>query len=407
MSDPALTLAQMIRRPLFHIPEDTSVESAQRLARREQLHHLPVVRGATLVGMVCTCDLRNADPASPVSRWMRTPVATLPASASPMDAVRLMNERAAGSVVVYVDGVASGIVTRADLMCAEPSTEEALLLTRCSCCGLTRHLSRSASGEVRCIYCSDPEPEETAAESADPPLALTNARAISAAPLASLSRDHQLLELLAAALAGFAGRIRFTRSAPLSEREDLESFVRVFDGFADCAHHEKEEAVLLPFLARHGFAWTQGPLAEVRREHRQERYLISVLGHAAARDEPWSEEQRRGVFAAASELAAFQVEHMAKEDTLLFPAVLERLSTDEQQALAAELAAFDVKVGRSVPLVELMNHAHRMIQLYPAGMASVSADSGRRDTRDATATRWQAPLAGAGSLTVQARHSSG
>jgi len=407
MSDPVLTLAQMTRRPLFHIPEDTSVESAQRLARREQLHHLPVVRGATLVGMVCTCDLRNADPASPVSRWMRTPVATLPASASPMDAARLMNERAVGSVVVYVDDVASGLITRADLMRAEPATEEVLLLTRCSCCGLTRHLSRSASGEVRCIYCSDPEPEEAAAESADPPRALPNASVISAAPLASLIRDHQLIELVAEALLGFAGRIRFTRSAPLSEVEDLYSFVRVFDGFADCAHHEKEEAVLLPFLARHGFAWTQGPLAEVRREHRQERNLISALGHAAACEEPWSEEQRCRVFATASELAVFQVEHITKENTLLFPAVLERLSTDEQQALAAELAAFDVKVGRNVPLVELMSHAHRLIQLYPAGVASVSANSGRLDTRDATTARWQSTRLCTGSLKVQARHSSG
>src|SRR5690242_20556905 len=41
-------------------------------------------------------------------------------------------------------------------------------------------------------------------------------------------------------------------------------------------HEEKEETVLLPALHHLGFPWNDGPLAGVRREHRQGRYLASA-----------------------------------------------------------------------------------------------------------------------------------
>lgn len=197
---------------------------------------------------------------------------------------------------------------------------------------------------------------------------------IDAHPLASLIREHELIGPLAEGLARFAEGVRAEAFAAASEREELGQFVRVFTELADCVHHEKEETVLLPFLCRHGFEWTDGPLAEVRREHRQERYLIDVLCQAAAREETWTHDERRRIVDTAAALAEFQREHLSKENTLLFPAVLSRTSAPELDALARELAAFDVSVARFLPYHELTALARELISRHGRGVSREPAN---------------------------------
>jgi hemerythrin-like domain-containing protein len=207
---------------------------------------------------------------------------------------------------------------------------------------------------------------ESAIRAVEPPLT----RGIDAHPLASLIREHELIGSLAEALARFADRIESEAQPLASEKTELEQFARVFKDFADSVHHEKEEVVLLPFLSRHGFDWTGGPLAEVRSEHRQERYLIDVLCQAAAREEAWNREERRRIVATASALAQFQRDHLLKENTLLYPAVIQRTAAHELALLQAELAAFDVRVARYMPHAELEDLARNLIEQYSRGVPS-------------------------------------
>jgi hemerythrin-like domain-containing protein len=369
MSTHQLTLAQMMVRPLITIADDTHVSSALLVARIEQLHHLPVMRGSTLVGLACTCDLHEAAPDSLVSEWMSQPVLTLDARATSRDAALLMNQHAIGSVVVTVDGHPSGIVTRGDLLRFDRSVEQLLELARCECCGLTRHLSRDETRATVCIYCkpSAGSGEGMAAAEAEP-----GAAAFEASPLASLIREHALLGPLAEALANFASCMRSGEQELNGERTELEQFVRVFKDFADCVHHEKEESVLLPFLSRHGYPWSQGPLAEVRREHRQERYLIDVLCQAAACDDAWNPDDRRRIVATAVALAEFQRDHLLKENTLLLPSVVQRTSAAELEMLRAELAAFDASVARYMPCIELEELARGLIDRHAPGQSGKS-----------------------------------
>ncbi|HKO90479.1 MAG TPA: hemerythrin domain-containing protein, partial [Polyangiaceae bacterium] len=141
-------------------------------------------------------------------------------------------------------------------------------------------------------------------------------------PLASLVREHQLLGELAQALSIFSEC--FTSQHALVDRDDLAKFARVFRDLGDYMHHEKEETVLLPLLAHLGFAWQDGPVAEVRQEHCQERYLVDVLCQAAEQEGDWNEDQRRRVGATALAMAEFQRAHLRKENTELFPVILQR-----------------------------------------------------------------------------------
>lgn len=156
--------------------------------------------------------------------------------------------------------------------------------------------------------------------------------------LSSLIREHQLIARVAAALDAYADAIR--QDMPV-QTDDLGRFAQVFNDFADGIHHEKEENILLPLLSRHGFDWQSEVLKAVRREHRQERYLIAVLCQAGTRPDSWSTEDRRQIPAAASALAEFQRKHHHRENEELFPDVLARLDAETLGQLQAELERFD------------------------------------------------------------------
>jgi len=154
----------------------------------------------------------------------------------------------------------------------------------------------------------------------------------------SLIAEHQIIDRVAAALGAYAGRLR--RGEPVDEA-DLARFAQWFVDFAECGHHEKEENILLPMLARQGWSWDSGVLPAIRREHRQETYLIDVLHQAGERAMSWHAEDRRHIGAAALALVEFQRSHHRLESVDLFPAVDLRLSEVQQAELERTFDRFD------------------------------------------------------------------
>lgn len=168
--------------------------------------------------------------------------------------------------------------------------------------------------------------------------------------LNSLIEEHKVIGRLIEALGEYARRLRREDSA---DPADLALFSRAFRELADEIHHEKEEGILLPILGRNGFHWDTGVLPEVRRDHRQERYLVEVLQHAATRAGSWSNDDRRLIVATALALIEFQREHMELENTRLFAEVPRVLSAEVLARLEAELADFDSFVRESGRYEEL------------------------------------------------------
>jgi hemerythrin-like domain-containing protein len=281
----------MMGPTLITIGSDASVAEALQLARSNQVHHLPVLSGSELVGLMCTCDVRDAAPESLVAQ-------------------RMSQEN-------------------------PPETQRSQLAPP-----------------------SDQGFELSPSPIPDP------------RPLESLIREHRLIGKLAQALSNFSECFAFQPTP--HDRNDLAKFARVFRELGDCMHHEKEETVLLPLLAHLGFDWEDGPVAEVRQEHCQERYLIDVLCQAVEREGDWSADERRRVCATASALAEFQRAHLHKENTVLFPVILQRLSANEQRLLESELHIFDLRIDRYMPRGELTALAEDLIRRY---LPSLLADS--------------------------------
>lgn len=197
--------------------------------------------------------------------------------------------------------------------------------------------------------------------------------------LRSLVREHHVITQLSHALEGFANELEAKGEG---SRRHLSLFGVAFQDMVDQIHHEKEESVLLPFLARHGFTWDLGVLQEIRRDHRLERHLLDVLQYACKQERKWSDEDRRRIVSTIRALGLFQRSHLARENQLLFPEVLSRLDEAELEELEQRLDAFDVEsrserqseaLGELIEsLVESYGHAAPVSSHFESEQASLS-----------------------------------
>ncbi|MEY4546445.1 MAG: hypothetical protein RL685_2640 [Pseudomonadota bacterium] len=160
--------------------------------------------------------------------------------------------------------------------------------------------------------------------------------------LVSLQQDHRLLLELTDALEAFARALPDAEVVPLA---DLEAFAHAFREFADNLHYEKEEHVLMPFLARHGYDWNGALLAQVREDHNQNRYLIDVLYQAAQRESDLSRDDHRRLASTAKALVRSQRKLLQLQDVELFPVVSSSIDDSALAELHSKLSDFDYQGG--------------------------------------------------------------
>jgi predicted transcriptional regulator len=121
-----LSLAQLMSMPAIAIGPDVSTAEVLMLAAEHAIHHFPIVQEGRLLGIVCISDLHEDAPHTKVidKAWRHVVTATPPSSAD--DAARLMRLHGVDSVVVADEEGIWGIVTREDLLEADPELERLL-----------------------------------------------------------------------------------------------------------------------------------------------------------------------------------------------------------------------------------------------------------------------------------------
>lgn len=113
------------------VSPDAPLSAAARILREHRFHHLPVVEGETLVGILSDTDLRNASLAAspveggggpagdrPVREAMRTEVWSVTPEDSIEDALLILTREKFGALPVLSGDRLVGIITRADLLYA-------------------------------------------------------------------------------------------------------------------------------------------------------------------------------------------------------------------------------------------------------------------------------------------------
>jgi len=155
MQAAAELVSRFMRQPVLSVGPGASVKDALTLAHERGIHHIPIVQKGKLLGLVCTCDLKEALPHLPVLQLARRNVVTALPSLTARDAARLMIANAVGSVVVSnCDGL-WGIVTKKDLAEAGPELAELFTESVCAACGAGQHLRPAAGETFLCVTCSE------------------------------------------------------------------------------------------------------------------------------------------------------------------------------------------------------------------------------------------------------------
>jgi len=140
-------------QPVAFVDAAASIGVAQEQIDRRDVHHLVVMEGARLRGVVCGCDLERGAASDQVVRVMSSPAIVVLESTDPARAATLLAEAGVGCLPVVSSGRVVGILTRSDLVRAgalapfEPS--------RCSSCGSCHHLRADPEGPVLCTRCRD------------------------------------------------------------------------------------------------------------------------------------------------------------------------------------------------------------------------------------------------------------
>jgi len=140
-------------RPLFVITPDTTCSRVLLAAEERAIHHFPIVERGSLVGFVCTCDLRGCDPNACVMRFAWKQVVSVSPRCGVVDAARLMLLNQVGSLVVADHLGAHGIITSEDLRQLDARAYAILEFARCTKCGAGAHLRPGPGGAPICVKC--------------------------------------------------------------------------------------------------------------------------------------------------------------------------------------------------------------------------------------------------------------
>ncbi len=140
---------------LITVRQDAQVVEVLELSTRKGVNHFPIVAGSRAIGVVCTCDLRDAKPESNVWQYARHPPVSVSSHSPAQKAARLMSEYTIGSVVVNDRKGLCGIITRGDLVAAGSRLARLIQDCRCSCCGARTHLRPGPDGAQLCIECEE------------------------------------------------------------------------------------------------------------------------------------------------------------------------------------------------------------------------------------------------------------
>lgn len=108
-------VSEAMNRSVVAVAPETTVEAAAGLARRTGAAHLLVLDEQTLVGILCTCDLRDPEPEEPVSERMSVPVMTVRPDTPLEDAAITIGECSVGCLPVAVGGLILGTVSEVEL----------------------------------------------------------------------------------------------------------------------------------------------------------------------------------------------------------------------------------------------------------------------------------------------------
>lgn len=141
-----------------------------------------------------------------------------------------------------------------------------------------------------------------------------------------LKNEHQGIELMLRVLRAVAQRLERGETVPAEHLDGIMEFLTVF---VDRCHHGKEEAFLFPAMTAAGVPQQGGPIGVMLDEHAQGREWVARIKDALGRHAKNEQGAAKAFRTAVDQYVTLLTQHIAKENTVLFPMADEQL--DDQK----------------------------------------------------------------------------
>ena len=145
-----------------------------------------------------------------------------------------------------------------------------------------------------------------------------------------LMSEHRVIERVVASMEQAAHRLEAGEEIRPGFFLDAAEFVK---GFADGCHHMKEEQVLFKTMVENGMSTQEGPVAAMLFEHEQGRAYIRQLREATLRLQAGDKSAAGEVVRNARGYAALLLQHIMKEDHVLFPMADRVIPQDQHEGV--------------------------------------------------------------------------
>ena len=146
-----------------------------------------------------------------------------------------------------------------------------------------------------------------------------------------LKNEHQGIELMLKILNRVAEQYQKGGKIPEAHIDGILSFLSIF---VDKCHHGKEEEYLFPAMEAAGIPNKNGPIGVMLMEHQQGRQLVSKLKKAITTSGTSSVSvESPSIQEIIHEYTSLLTQHIAKENTVLFPMADANLNSDKDNEL--------------------------------------------------------------------------
>lgn len=176
-----------------------------------------------------------------------------------------------------------------------------------------------------------------------------------------LLEDHRQIAVMVDVLDAVAARLAAGRDVPLRLVSDVLEF---FDRFA-MQHHDLEESVLFPFLARHGIDSDQTAVHALRCQHDAGRAYNGTLRAGLRRFAGGEDGAGSALAATMNAYSELVREHLRIEDEYFY-GLADRILTDAEHA---EVAKAFGDLHRGTGGAGGRRRYERMVEAYPALVA--------------------------------------
>jgi hemerythrin-like domain-containing protein len=146
--------------------------------------------------------------------------------------------------------------------------------------------------------------------------------------------------------------------------EHIESIVDIIRNFADGLHHTKEENVFFPALAKKGFSPQQGPVAVMLNEHVQGRAYVKGIADNLELYKKGDKAALDRIYQNMNGYADLLINHIAKENNILFRMADKVLSSEEQGGLLNEFYMIEIDRTKSTRVNDYTERIMNLASIY-------------------------------------------